>query len=223
MDANEIRKRGNRAGNILIARVLVTTVLSLLSELISKPEDVQKILLTVAGKFLITIIIADILAMALKKDNLKQAKIFYIVFSALYVVNLYFIRNVYDSILPGLLTAAVIVLGLISLYKLGTTGKYCCYAASGLTAVTLVLSVFMTETTFVDYIHLMFDAVFYVLLGFYVEAKGTYVEEYTIEMPQETTPEQNKYDELTTLKKLMDNGVITPAEYEAKKKQILGL
>ena len=33
----------------------------------------------------------------------------------------------------------------------------------------------------------------------------------------------SKYDELYKLKELMENGVITPAEYEAKKKQILEL
>ena len=42
----------------------------------------------------------------------------------------------------------------------------------------------------------------------------------------ETVPEQpktSKYDELKELKELLDIGIITPEDFTAKKKQLLGI
>ena len=42
-------------------------------------------------------------------------------------------------------------------------------------------------------------------------------------LPNETTPALSSADEILKFKKLMEDGVITQAEFEAKKKQLLGL
>jgi len=51
----------------------------------------------------------------------------------------------------------------------------------------------------------------------------TIIEDKVLEIPVKESKELNKADELREMKKLLDEGIITEAEFEEKKKQLLGI
>ncbi len=233
MPENVVLERGKRAGNILLARTIVSFVLnvpSLLSE--ADPSNLgASFIFTLIGG-LILIALTFILINPLKQDRLKDIRTIYIVLGCLSAVGLYFSYT--DGSSPdaaySLLATAELVLVIISLYTLGKTGKVFCYCAAIVSLFSVFMSFSDTEFAFADFVSSVFSVVYYVFLGLYIESKGTNVEPYTVtEVTQpRITDEQpvyhrNDYDGLIQLKELMESGVITPAEYEAKKKQILGL
>ncbi len=230
---NVVLERGKRAGNILLAQAivgLVLNVLSLLSE--ADPSDLgASFFFTLIGG-LISMALTFILINPLKQDRLKDIRTIYIILGCLSAVVLYFSYTGDSSsdAAYSLLAVVELVLVIIALYTLGKVGKIFCYCAAFVALFSVFMSFGDTEFAFSDFVYSVFSVVYYIFLGLYIESKGTNVEQYaaTEATPTRIINEQpvyhrNDYNELIQLKELMENGVITPAEYEAKKKQILGL
>lgn len=230
---NNVLERGKRAGNILLAQAivgLVLDVLSLLSEADLSDLGASFIFTVIGG--LISIALTFILINPLKQDRLKDIRTIYIILGCLSAVVLYF-SFIGDSSLDAansLLTVAELVLVIIALYNLGKVGKIFCYCAAFIALFSVFMSFGETEFAFSDFVYSVFSVVYYVFLGLYIESKGTKDERYTVTeatqvrmINEQPGYHRSDYDELVQLKELMENGVITPAEYEAKKKQILGL
>ncbi len=232
MAESVVLERGKRAGNILLISSIINVVLNVISVIAeTDPQDLAGELIASGVIYVIFFAILMILVRALKNDDIKETRHFYIMLLVISVIDLYFsLKN--DSggeALISILRTTTYILAIIALYKLGKPGKTCSLFASGISVFSLFLSVANGDFLFSDFIYSAFMIAYYILLGLYVEGKGTYVEEFVIvdqpEKTKEKPVEDHKpdYDELIKLKELMDNGVITPAEYEAKKKQILGL
>ncbi len=236
MPENIVRERGKRAGNVLLIGAIISVALSVIRSLIdlfseAGSEDTLYFLLDSIGGVVVFFVIFMLLVNALKDDRIKSTRTFSIVLCAVSALELYFAfsgRRAVNALL-ALSNTAVYALALIALYKLGKAGKICCYFASALSVVSLLLSFADEEFMLADFVLSAFMVIFYVFLGLYVESKGMPVEEPVIISPaaappvRAAGPGRGDYDELERLKELMDKGVITPGEYEAKKKQILGL
>ncbi len=232
MAENIALERGKRAGNILLAKVLVGLALSILSIFgEGDPSDygLYFVIAIIGGG--ITIAISFILISPLKNDDLPAIKTIYIILGCIEVVLLYFSVS-YDpslGMVSTFLGVAVCVLVIIALYTPGKAGKICCFFASGLSFVLALLSLEDSDLAFSDFVSSVFSAVYYVFLGLYIESKGSNSDEHpatatSMRKPgEQSNYQRNDYEDLIKLRELMENGVITPAEYEAKKKQILGL
>lgn len=230
---NVVLERGKRAGNILLVQTLVNAGLTVMSVLTDgNSSDYGSDLIVAAIASLINIAISFILISPLKHDRLKDIRIIYIILCCISVAGLYsYFKN--DSLMMvfiSLLGVFINVLVIIAMYNLGATGKICCYVAAGLSLVSAFLSFTDSEFFFPDLVDSVFSFVYFIFLGLYIESKGIKVEPQKIveETPEKVYVElpnnhRNNYDDLIKLKELMDAGVITPAEYDAKKKQILGL
>ena len=229
-------ERGRRAGNILLAQTLVSAALSVLMVLtVGDSIDLGSALIGASIAALFNIAINFILISPLKKDKLNSIRAIYIILCCLSVAFLYFnyVEGASDEGVFSLLGVSVNVIVVIALYLLGPVGKVCCFIAAGLSLVSAVLPIINSDFYFPDIIDALFSVVYYVFLGAYVESKkpGAEEEEEADAEEEETEvsndEQPNKsgkdYDDLIKLKELMDKGVITPAEYQAKKKQILGL
>ena len=226
------RERGKRAGNILLAQVLVSLALNILSIFgEGDPSDYGSYFVFALIGGGIAIAISFILISPLKNDNLPTIRTIYIILGCIEVALLYFSVSddpSYDMI-SAFLGVAVCVLVIIALYTPGKAGKICCFFASGLSLVLALLSLADSNLAFSDFVSSIFSAVYYVFLGLYIESKGSYADEHpatatSMRIPgEQSNIQRNDYEDLVKLRDLMENGVITPAEYEAKKKQILGL
>lgn len=230
-----VLQRGRRAGNILLIQAIVFVVLAFFETILE--ADFKVAFPDLFGSLSVLGIYFGILMIpisGLKDDRIKRIRVFYIVLvsvlsslMSLIIVLGLSIEAIIETIPEGLIGTAIYVLILIGLYKLGKTGKICCYIASGLGVLALFFSSRSEDFSFARFVSEIILVVFHVFLGLYVESKGVYTEEFIIEAPasgpsdEQSGSQSNKYEEIERLKELMNSGVITPAEYEEKKKQIL--
>ncbi len=234
MPKSVVLERAKRAANVLLIQAIVCAFIGIMENLSAKPESVYDILSSLVAP-LIGFALMFILIDPLKRDKIESVRIIYALIAALYAIGLViaFLANDSSLIVLGLIDTALYVVVLIALYHFGNSGKVVCYLAAGLSLMYLAVSFSIGDFIVSDLVSFGFSAVFYVFLGQYIESKGQYVEEVIIEKPtavqqvrtigSQQEAQTDKYAELERLKELMDKGVITPAEYEEKKKQILGL
>ncbi len=231
MAENISLKRGKRAGNMLLAEMLVYLALYCLVDSDLSDLGIAGLIVALIGGG-IGVLFSLILVMPLRNDNLKGVRGVYIFLGCISLVGLYFSLKS-DSVLDktiGVLSAAAMALVIIALYKPGDAGKNYCYFAAFLSLISALASIESDEFALHDFINSMLHTIYIVFLGLYIESKGKSLEQQPItedasESPSEEQIDNPKtdYDELIKLKELMDKGVITPEEYDAKKKQILGL
>ncbi len=233
MTKDMVLERGRRAGNVLFAKVLVSMGLVALDILSNEnTSDIKEQFFMFAIGVVVSIAVHSILISPLKKDRIGDIRAIYVFLACITVIGLYFTSKDNSSIIAtdGILQLAIYGLVIISLYSVGKTGKNFCYCAAILEAISAFIIFSDTEFSFYDFLNSVFSVVYYVFLGLYVESKGIYIEEEK-EREREAarvSDEQvyyyrNDYDDLIKLKELMEAGAITPAEYEEKKKQILGI
>lgn len=230
MSQEIVLQRGKRAGNILLIQAIVYVVFAFL-EIIREEGFKDAFSELIGSGFFLIIYFAIVMFLVdgLKRDQIKRIRVFYIILASLYVLVLYsyLTDKSMDGTIGVVLSAASFVLVIIALYKFGKSGKICCYAAAGFRVLSLFFSFGSEDFSLADFASGIVTAVFFVFLGLYVESKAFYDEDAAVEPPQRMPPApeptRDSYEELIRLKDLMDRGVITPAEYEAKKKQILGL
>ena len=232
MDENRSLVYGRRAGNVLLVKIIVVLILYFLATLLDDPSIASGAdLIGMLIVFGIVIVLSFILIGPLKMDRLRGIRTVYILLACFSLLTLFFSFSPdYSSYSASeIMKSVIFILAAIGLFALGTTGGVLCFIAAGVAAIRVFVVLSEPGLTFPDLVASVFDVVFYIFLGLYVKSKGG-PEPTPAEAdapPRETygQPDSggNGYDELVRLKQLMDSGVITPAEYEAKKKQILGL
>lgn len=170
-------QRGKRAGNVLLAQVIVGVVLYTLRVMADSGFSfVGADLISgfVIGFFAIAI--TGILVIPLKEDNIKAVRIIYIILCALSVFGLYY-SSEGSTFSEGLFSTIPSVLVLIAVFNLGNGGKVCCFIASAITIFSVFLTPADSEFGFEDYVLCVFSCVYYIFLGLYIESKGMQGEE----------------------------------------------
>ena len=238
MDENIALERGKRAGNMFLVRMLVNLTLGLFSFLLENSfsdfDQTALIGLIIGGAIVLAIVLAIyfVLIKPLKTDNLDKIRAIYVLLGCLSLIVLFFALKSDSSveIINGVLSAFISALLIVALFKPGHIGKICCYFAASVSVISLLTSIGSEGFAFRDYLDFILYAVYIVYLGLYIESKGPSAKKQIIEedasisqSEERTAKPKSDYDDLIKLKDLMDKGVITPEEYEIKKKQILGL
>lgn len=234
MSQNISLERGKRAGNMLLAQTLVTLILGAIIILTDGTyssfwECIIAVIIGGAIEFGFSFIIIS----PLKKDKIETIRKIYVFFGSVLFFSCIFTFLINEDAIEfntDLVALLEVVLIIIALHNLGKTGKILCNVTAGVslgsTLFSLSTSGFSLLESLGPIIVAIMHAAYLVYLGLYIESKGVAIEKCS-ELLEKTEEQINNgkvdYDELIKLKELSDKGVITPEEYDKKKKQILGL
>ncbi len=172
MEENIALQRGKKAGNVLLIQTCVGVVLDILTVVgNSNSSDIQSDLIAAAILGIISILLSFILIKPLRRDNLKEIRLIYIIVGVISVLGVYSAIQT-DSFISGIIDVVKYILVIIALYNLGDLGKICCFFAAGISLISAFLPATNPEFDFAYIVASVLSCVYYIFLGMYIESKG---------------------------------------------------
>ncbi len=183
-----VLKRGKRAANVLLIKIVICAVCVFIENLgfALKPgaDPIAAVVDSLIAPVL-AVAITFLLIVPLKRDRVKAVRTIYIILIVIGVIEICkaFIAFDDEMLLKGPIDTASSVFVLIALYNFGKKGKIYCYVASGFSVLLALLYFITPDPAFSEFVIPASSAVFYVFFGQYVESKGMPAEYPVIESP----------------------------------------